>query len=201
MIFGFIGLAVMAMMGSLRSGHHGVGRGHSGVAHGGRSVGRHGGRVGTRGRLSSKASWLLQGLSPIDVLAMAMGAGALGIVGRKVFHDEMIAACMAIAGAFVMDLLIVRPIFGILLRFASQPSSGLEGMVSQTAEAATSFDSRGRGIIRFTLDGQTSQVLATLESDEQSAGVRVNKGDTLVVLEVDATSNICRVSRDIAAHT
>jgi hypothetical protein len=205
LIFGFIGLFVMAAMGSLRSGHHAGGRGHTGLARGARSVGRHAARgphpqsAGrASGKLGSKAGWLLQGLSPIDIMAMAMGAGALGIVGRKVFHDETIAALMAIAGAVFIDLLVVRPIFNMLLRFASQPSSGLEGMISQTAEAATTFDAQGRGLIRIMLDGQTSQVLANLEQGELEAGVRVKKGDELVVLEVDAARNICRVSREIA---
>jgi hypothetical protein len=130
---------------------------------------------------------------------MAMGAGALGIVGRKVFHDEMVAAWLAIAGAIVIDLLIVRPIFSVLLRFATTPSSGLEGMISQMAEAATGFDDKGRGLVKLTLDGQTSQILGILEQGELSSGVHVRKGDSLVVLEVDATRNECRVSREIAS--
>lgn len=150
-------------------------------------------------RLSRNAAWLLQGLSPIDVMAMAMGAGALGIIGRKVFHNETTAALMAVAGAIIIDIAIVRPIFSVLLRFASSPSFGLEGTISQLAEAATAFDNRGRGLIKLTLDGQTSQVLATLEPGELSSGIQVKKGDSLVVLEVDATRNICRVSREIAS--
>jgi hypothetical protein len=147
-----------------------------------------------------KGSWLLQGISPIDLLSMAMGAGALGIIGRKVFHSEITAAWMAFAGAFVMDFIIVRPLFRMLSRFASEPSSGLEGMISHTAQAMTTFDSRGRGLIRVDLDGQTSQVLGVLEPEELSSGVKVLKGETLVVLEVDSQRNICRVSREIAVQ-
>lgn len=129
---------------------------------------------------------------------MAVGAGALGIVGRKVFHDETVAAGMAVAGAIFMDFAIVRPLFAMIFRFATSPSSGLEGMISETAEAATSFDAEGRGLIKLTLDGQTSQVLATLERGELEQGVHVSKGDRLVVLEVDPSRNVCRVSREIA---
>ena len=197
----------MALMGSLsRGGHHGGARG--GMARGGaRGAARGRGHARGRGPSSAKGAshggnkmaWLLQGLSPIDLMAMAMGAGAMGIIGRKAFHDNTVAAFMAIAGAIVMDLLIVRPLFSVLLRFASQPSSGLEGMISHTAEAATTFDSTGKGLIKLCLDGQNSQVLAMLEESELAAGIRVRRGDPLVVLEVDATRNICRVSRDIAS--
>jgi hypothetical protein len=130
---------------------------------------------------------------------MAMGAGALGIIGRKAFHNEALAAYLAIAGAILMDLAVVRPIFSMLLRFASSPSEGLEGTINQLAEAATGFDEQGRGLIRLNLDGQTSQILATLEPDELAEGIHVHKGDSLVVLEVDSSRNICRVSREIAS--
>lgn len=147
----------------------------------------------------SRLSWLLQGLSPIDLMAMAMGAGAMGIIGRKVFKNETTAFLLAFGGAILIDFLIVRPLFTLLMRFASQPSSGLEGMISKAAEAVTAFDKQGRGLIRLTLDGQTSQVLATLDPGELAAGVRVNRGDPLVVLEVDGARGVCRVSREIAS--
>lgn len=197
LIFGFIGLVVMALIGSLRTGNQRSGGrlGHArapGAARGGHARPQ-------VGRLAHNAAWLVQGLSPIDLMAMAMGAGALGIVGRKVFHDEKIAAAMAIGGALAMDLLVVRPLLSVLLRFASNPSGGLEGMVSQMGEAMTGFDEHGRGLIKLSLDGQTSQVYARLESDELAAGVKVRKGDPLVVLEVDVARNSCRVSREIAS--
>jgi len=133
-------------------------------------------------------------------MAMAMGAGAMGIIGRKVLKQpEFIVAMMAIAGAIVIDLLIVKPLVNALLRFASPPSEGLEGMISHLAQAATTFDAQGRGLVALTLDGQTTQILATLEEGELSAGMKVKKGDQLVVLEVDPKTNKCRVSRDIAA--
>lgn len=145
-----------------------------------------------------KFAWLFEGFSPLDLMAMAVGAGALGIIGRKVFHNEQIAALMAVAGAFLMDYLVVKPIFSALMRFASQPSSGLEGMVTQKGEAISAFDAQGRGLIRLSLDGQTSQVLAKLGRDEVDAGVVVRKGDPLVVVEVDPVSGACTVSREIA---
>ena len=72
-------------------------------------------------------------------------------------------------------------------------------MVSQLGEAMTSFDDQGRGLIKLSLDGQTTQVYAHLERDELASGVKVRKGDPLVVLDVDVSRNSCRVSREIAS--
>lgn len=202
----------MALMGAVRSGGHGHGHGAAklGHGHGPLKVGHgpfkgahshthHGAHGhGLKLHAAKGVHWLLHGLSPIDVLAMAMGAGALGVIGRKVFRDEQLAVWLAVAGAVLMDLLVVRPLFKAIFRFASTPSSGLEGLVSQVAEAATTFDAAGRGLVKVLLDGQTSQILATLESDERESGVKVARGDMLVVTDVDAGKGVCRVSREIA---
>lgn len=200
----------MAGMGGLRSGGargghgargpavprggHGLPKGGHGHSRGAKLAHPKSGPVG--GKL--KFSWLFEGFSPLDLMAMAVGAGAAGIIGRKVFKDEGIAAAMAVAGAFIMDFLIVKPIFSAILKFASQPSSGLEGMITQQVTADSAFDAQGRGLIRLSLDGQTSQVLAKLGRDEVEAGVVVRKGDPLIVVEVDAMSGACTVSREIA---
>lgn len=208
----------MAAMGSIRGGAHGrgLGRGGHSGARGGHAPSHGAARGhapvrgghqpvahGAKGGLRSAPRNLLMsivGISPIDLMAMAMGAGAMGIIGRKVLKQpEFIVAMMAIAGAVVIDLLIVKPLFNALLRFASPPSEGLEGMISHLAQAATTFDAQGRGLVALTLDGQTTQILATLEEGELSAGTKVKKGDQLVVLEVDPKTNKCRVSRDIAS--
>ncbi len=212
LIFGFIGILIMAGMGGLRSGGartghgargsavprggHGVAKGGHGHARGAKVAQPRSAKASVGGKL--KFSWLFDGFSPLDLMAMAVGAGAAGIIGRKVFMDEAIAAGMAVAGAFIMDFLIVKPIFSAILRFASQPSTGLEGMITQQVTADSAFDTRGRGLIRLSLDGQTSQVLAQLGRDEVEAGVVVRKGDPLIVVEVDAMSGACTVSREIA---
>ncbi|MEQ1821923.1 MAG: hypothetical protein ABL949_05405 [Fimbriimonadaceae bacterium] len=196
LVFGFIGLFIMAAMGSLRTGRgHPGARGHSAKGHG---KGVHRGKVHVQGKSNFGLASLLQAFSPIDFFATAMGAGALGIVGRKVFKNEQIALGMAVAGGIIMDFLIVKPLLNLMMKYASDPSEGLEGAVSQLAEAATSFDGQGRGLIKLTIDGQTSQILATLEPGEVGAGIRVSKGDRLVILDVDSARNICRVSREIA---
>ncbi len=196
-MFGFIGLFIMAAMGSLRTGRGHAGKGVHARGHGkGHSKGlAKGAKAGpTKFGLAS----MFQSFSPIDFFATAMGAGALGIVGRKVFKNEQIAAGMAVAGGLIMDFLIVKPLLSAMMKYASEPSEGLEGAVSQLAEAATNFDAQGRGLIKLNLDGQTSQILATLEPGEVQSGIRVAKGDRLVILDVDSARNICRVSREIA---
>ena len=42
------------------------------------------------------------------------------------------------------------------------------------------------------------QVLATLDPEEAKRGVTVSKGDSLLVLDVDAAKNTCRVTRELA---
>jgi hypothetical protein len=92
----------------------------------------------------------------------------------------------------------IRPLMSIMLRFASQPSEGLEGEVASLAEVVTNFDSQGRGMVKLCLDQQNVQLLAYLEPDELSAGVKVRRGEPVVIVSVDPKRNTCRVSRELA---
>jgi len=85
-----------------------------------------------------------------------------------------------------------------MLGFASDPCEGLEGAVAKGAIAATRFDQTGRGLVKLTVDGQTVQVLATLDQDELARGISVAQGDSLTVLDVDPKRNTCRVTREMA---
>jgi hypothetical protein len=73
---------------------------------------------------------------------------------------------------------------------------GLSGAVAKVAEAATPFDSSGRGVVKLILDGRIVQLLATLDASEMSHGVTVSRGDQVVVIDVDPTRNTCRVTRE-----
>jgi hypothetical protein len=101
----------------------------------------------------------------------------------------------------MMDFVLVKPLFKVAFGFASNPAEGLEGMVSQSGEAATGFDRDGKGLVKLCLDGQTVQVLATLDQSELEAGVKVRKGDPLIVIEVDSRRNVCRVTRELAPES
>lgn len=104
----------------------------------------------------------------------------------------------AIAGGLLFTYGLVKPLMNWLADFATTPSVGIEGMVYQEAEAITRFDKEGRGIVQLTLDGQHVQLLATLDLLEVEKGVQVNKGERLLVTEVDSTKNSCRVTRELA---
>lgn len=129
---------------------------------------------------------------------MCLGAGATGLVLRHLLSPQWLpwaAASMAILLAYG----VVRPLFAFAYRFASKPSEGLEDAVARTARAISRFDRDGRGLVTLTLDGQTVQLLAQLIADDQANGVEVNRGDEVVVVEIDARRNTCRVTRLLAA--
>jgi len=104
---------------------------------------------------------------------------------------------VAVLGALAFNFGVVKPAMGFVIKFVSKPSDGLEGVVAHTAEAITRFDSAGRGLVKITLDDQNVQLLATLDSAELHHGVQVNKGDEVVVIEVDSAKNTCRVSKEL----
>lgn len=139
--------------------------------------------------------WLI---SPLDIFSLSLGAGGVGLIGeRKV--DANLLILLAIVGALVFDLAVIKPIINFVARFASPPSEGLEGMVAQSGVAVTKFDEKGRGLVKLILDGQEVQVLASLDDDELIRGVSVRRGDTVTILEVDPNRNTCRVTRELAA--
>jgi hypothetical protein len=135
--------------------------------------------------------------SPLDVFSVCLGTGAAGLLLQKLIAGSSIYTVAIIAGV-VFDILIVRQIISFALRFASKPSEGLEGLVAQPAEAITRFDRNGVGMVRLVMDGQIVQLLAKLDPSELATGVRVLKGDQVVLLEVDAKKNTCCVTRELS---
>lgn len=167
-------------------GHHSHGQGH---AHGAKGHARtSGAKIGLKSLFS---------LSPIDFFSYCAGAGAAGILFRP-YVERQYLPIMAIVGALAFDLGITRVIATLLGKFVADPSQGLEGSVAQAGEAVTNFDAQGQGLIRLTLDGQIIQLLATLEEHEHQAGVRVRRGDPLLVVQVDSRRNRCMVTRELA---
>jgi translation initiation factor IF-1 len=92
----------------------------------------------------------------------------------------------------------VGPLWRFLFRFESQPALTLESAVEDDARAVTGFDASGCGLVAVEVDGQVIQLLAQLESDDRSRGVRVRSGDMVRVSEVDAARGRCTV-RSISA--
>jgi hypothetical protein len=160
-------------------------------------AGTHAHQDGGTGAHPSVAWKLLMAISPLDIFSLALGFGATGLLLGSLIAANQLVWC-AIGGALVFDFVIVKPLMGLMLRFASRPSEGLEGEVSSIGQATTAFDHNGKGLVSLSLDGQFTQLLASLDPSEQQLGVTVSKGDKVVVIEVDSARNTCTVSRELA---
>jgi translation initiation factor IF-1 len=90
--------------------------------------------------------------------------------------------------------LLVAPLWRFTHRFESSPALTLESAITDDAQAVSSFDARGQGLVAIELDGQVVQVLGTLRSEDLQAGVRVRAGDRLRIEAVDGARNRCTVS-------
>lgn len=195
-LLGFAGLAVMALSGL---GHHHAGGGHH-AGHVGRgahgahvhhaSAGHRGGHASGGGLRAALLSWL----SPRVLFAAALGAGATGLLLRPLLGSA-IAGVAALGGALLFELVLARPLFRLADRFVSRPALTIESAIYEEAEAVSSFNAAGEGMIRLTMDGQVRQLLGVLLPEERSAGVKVRAGERVRVEEVDAQHNRCVVSR------
>ncbi len=206
LLVGSGGYVLMTLLGFM---HGGGARGHQALGaqshHGAALPGHHG--PGTHlpahsthhglnlSKYKSVRTWLA--ISPLDIFSFSLGAGAAGLLFESLVATKFLPL-IAILGALVFNLGIVHPLMHFLMRFASKESAGLEGMIAQAGKAITRFDDSGKGLIQLCLDGQNIQLLATLDDAELHHGVQVNKGDEVVVIEVDAVKNTCRVTRELS---
>jgi hypothetical protein len=124
---------------------------------------------------------------------MAVGAGATGIVLRSLGVPPPITAVAACGGAVAFRAGVVGPLWKLVFAFASRPAAALDGALLQTAEVIAAFNTRGEGLVRLVVDGQSVDVLARLGPGEQ--GVRVARGERVCVESVDPRSNSVTVSR------
>lgn len=198
-LVGFAGLALMALSGL---GHHHAGGGHpvgpaGHSAHGGHGAHVHHAGGGHRGGHASGGgirSALLSWLSPRVLFAAALGAGASGLLARPLF-GSLIAGVFALGGAVAFELILARPLFRLADKFVSRPALTIESAIYEEAEAVSTFNAAGEGMIRLTMDGQVRQLLGVLLPEERAAGVKVRAGERIRVEEVDAQHNRCVVSR------
>ena len=133
-------------------------------------------------------------ISPIDIFSLSLGAGAAGQLARNAVDPTMLPWVAAL-GAIVFNYGLVRPMFMLAMKFVGVPSEGLEGAITRTGEAMMRFDSQGRGLVHLVLEGEEKQLLATLDATDREMGIQVAKGDKLLILDVDAVKNTCRVTR------
>ena len=189
---GTAGLAAMTVLGF----HHGHAPGGSSHGHHSthiRGGGRAGGHAGHHHH-ATISSRLLLFLSPRVWFSLLVGFGATGLlVGGHATAGIRLG--VALLGALAFEALLVRPIWSLATRFASDPAMTLETGVMDDAEAVTGFNAKGEGLVRLDLDGQVVQLLGVLTSYERDAGIRVAAGDRLVVEAVDSARQRCTVSR------
>jgi hypothetical protein len=195
LILGVGGLLAMAATGLGRHGHSGGhGHGHGGPAHGHggghtHATGHGHGHFG--GAASRAATWML--MSPRFLFAGLLGFGVAG-VSLQSWLGGPILLLAAIAGAIVLERVLVNPLWKLALRFASNPATTLDAMIESEAVAVSNFDKNGQGIIAVEVDGHVQQVLATLLPADRAAGARVRAGQRVRIEEVDSERQRCSVS-------
>jgi len=206
---GGIGLGTMAVAGlgargGGRSGghqggahHNGAGHGHAGHGHAGHAhagVSHHHDVADIR---ALSAPGLGRGfsalVSPRIIFSFLVGFGAAGVLLRHTLGGVALLA-VAVLGGVLLERLLVAPLWRFTHRFESAPALTLESSITDDAQAVSSFDARGQGLVAIELDGQVVQVLGTLRSEDLQAGVRVRAGDRLRIEEVDGARNRCTVS-------
>lgn len=208
-LLGFFGLAGMWLAGATHRHHHGH---HGHTAHGrlpGRGLAK--GHVPAARALASakqpdilaprtpqKSSRLLaavlQLMSPLTLAALLLGVGAAGTVAMLLGAGLIATYVAAAAGGVVMRFAVVGPIANTIFRFESPPAQNLEGCLLQEVVAITRFNRRGEGLVRVQFDGREEDVLARLVEKERN-GARVDRGERLIIEEIDPRRNQCVVSR------
>jgi translation initiation factor IF-1 len=184
---GGTGLAVMALGGLSHGGHahHGAPHAHGGHAH------AHGGRDTHAGHEGHGGSHLLSYLSPRVLFAGLVGFGGGGLLAAPLGEPWRLAAGILAAVAF--ESLLVGPLWRFLFRFESQPAATLDSAIEDDARAVTGFDANGQGLVAVDVDGQIVQLLATLDADSRSRGVRIRTGDVVRISEIDPARGSCVV--------
>ncbi len=204
LLIGILGLLAQVLLGGAHIGHLGH-HGGAGHAHGGHAGHGHAGQHGhghqhgqahhnghSQGRGPSPL-WTL--LSPLTFFSVCLGMGATGLLLKHLHLRTGLVALAALLGGMVFYGLLIRPLWNVMFRFASTPSTALAGTVAKEAEALTRFDATGKGLVRVTIDGQIVRILATLEADDRTEAPVIHPGDRLTVTSVDGRTNSCRVAR------
>ena len=212
-VLGAAGMAAMALLG-FTSSHSGGGHAHATGGHEFHGVGGHihagptahsGGHALPHGQAVAHAAhghthpdgWKSQAwswLSPRVLFNVLVGFGATGLVAERLL-GPVLALPIALLGGLAFEAVVVRPIFNSLFRFESQPAQTLESAIMSQGKAVTGFDVNGNGLVSLELGGEVVQILGTLTSREQNAGVRVRAGDAVRIEDIDSKRNRCTVSR------
>ena len=202
---GSIGLGTMAVAGlGARGGGHGptghhagghAGGGHGAHAHGTTGASQHHDVADIR---AAQVPGIGRGLSalvsPRIIFSFLVGFGAAGVLLRELLGGGVTLIVATVLVGILFERLLVAPLWRLAHRFESSPALTLESSLTDDAQAVSSFDARGQGLVAIELDGQVVQVLGTLRSEDLDAGIRVRAGDRLRIEAVDGARNRCTVS-------
>lgn len=217
LLIGALGLLAQALFGlghGHAGGHHAGGHAHGAGAHGhgaathGSSTSAHAQGHGTQahhgqngqnraaqaelhGGHGASEIWTL--LSPLTLFSVCLGVGATGLLVGPQHWARVLTAIAAAIGGLLFYVLVIRPLWELVFRFASTPGMALEGAVAGECEALGRFDAQGRGMVKLSIDGQRARVLAFLEESDRAQAV--TPGEQLTVISVDTRANTCRVAR------
>jgi hypothetical protein len=221
-IIGLIGLVMMSIPGLNRHGHahiagHGALRiGHApNIGHGAAHVGQGGAQAGHalggaklggpkaggqpaqagQGANAGNTNGLFRLIpSPRMIFSLLTLYGGFGEALTRGLHMDMnLAYLIALIPAALFERFVVTPCWNALMQFEGQPSSPLENLTFQEAEAVTPFRN-GKGMVSVERDGRQVQFRATLPASQAAMQVRV--GDKLRIEEVDAENERVTVSLD-----
>jgi len=198
MIVGMIGMLLMALPGLLGHGHGDAGGAHGThdfhsempVAHpasaGNIAAHGHNGHDAGEGHTHADAGLMRFIPSPRVVFSILALWGAFGHICRETLHQTMpVAGGVGLFLALLVNHIAIRPLWKLLMKLEGIPSSSLEKLILQEAEAVTPFRN-GRGIVAVDRDGRTVQFTATLPASQNGQQVRV--GDRLQIEAVDAAN-------------
>ncbi len=172
------------------AGAHGHDVAHSHDAtHGHDAAHGHGHDTGDRSIGLMVLSWL----SPRVLFGVLVGIGATGLLLRP-HLAPLLTAVLALTAGVLFELGVLKPVWGVLFRFASEPARTLVDAWMEEGTATTAFDAAGDGLVRIELNGEVRQILGRLRPEDRQVGVRVHMGDRVRVEEVDPTRNECVVA-------
>jgi hypothetical protein len=188
-------------VGHIDAGHAHGGHIDAGHAHGGHSDISHAGH-GDVSNAHAQAEtairapfWLIP--SPIVIFSAMIGFGLVGMVCPQSIPGSW-AIGIAAVGGLAFQPFLVQPYWEWFFKFASTPGTNLQGAVASKAVALTSFNARGRGLVRLTVDGQDRDVLARLMPGTPRGTVR--KGDLVFVERADEDNSVLVSKPDSVAN-
>jgi translation initiation factor IF-1 len=191
---GFGGIVAMALLGMSGAGGDDAGSNDFGADDAGSiDVDGDGAELQSASSGGFRAAPLLSFLSPRVLFSVLLGFGAAGTLGQKLVAEPWLLLVALVCGV-AFEMVLFRPLWNLIFRFASRPARTLESLVAEEARVVTSFDDSGHGLVSIDLDGQVVQMLAQLSTRSRQSGARVRSGDRVFIENIDVQKNSCVVS-------